>query len=125
MVQSVSSVETVSLYIQRYGDGRFSIANQYYAHSVLILPDEVQSWPVTATHAISPEALQPVMDIAKDIDILLIGSGLTLQFQPELIKHFRPHGVTVDVMDTGAACRTYNVLLSEGRRVAAALIAVE
>lgn len=116
--------QTEEYFIQRYGDERFCIANNYYEHSVLILPDGVLQWSVTSPEGILPDTVQPVIAHADALDILLIGTGSRLQFQPDIIAHLRPHGIIADCMDTGAACRTFNVLLSEGRRVAAALIAV-
>jgi uncharacterized protein len=111
--------------IQSYGSGGFTIAGERYAHSVLIYPEASVQWYVTKAQDITPESLSSIIERAREIEILLIGTGAEFTpIDPSISKTLRPHGITVDAMDTGAACRTFNVLLLEGRRTAAALIAV-
>jgi uncharacterized protein len=67
-----------------------------------------------------------VLDAGAEVDLLLIGCGRRMALVPPALRQtVRDGGVVIDSMDTGAACRTYNVLLAEDRRVAAALIAVD
>lgn len=110
--------------IQGYGAGGFKIAGQEYAGSVLVFPDETHQWHIKSFAELGPEDFQIVMSRAAEINLLLIGCGKNQEFfPPALRKALSQHGIVVDSMDTGAACRTFNVLLSEERRVAAALIA--
>ena len=82
-------------------------------------------WPVADLAGATIETLQPVVDRRGTVEILLIGCGPRfLMLAPGLKRALGDAGLAVDAMDTGAACRTYNVLRAEERRVAAALIAV-
>jgi uncharacterized protein len=111
--------------IQAYGDGGFRISGQFYRGSVLIFPNQTLAWPVTAMAELSQASLDPIAAASAEIDILLIGCGAAMALIPKALRVWlRGSGIVTDGMDTGAACRTYNVLLSEERRVAAALIAV-
>lgn len=111
--------------IQRYGGGGFVLREQEYPHGVLVLPDMVLPWPVRAAEAIAIENFAHLFTQYPQCELLIIGTGVSQAFiAPELRQALRTRGIAVDAMDTGAACRTYNVLLSEERRVAAALIAV-
>ena len=108
-----------------YGGGGFKINNEHIPGSRLLLPDENHAWPVTAPQEITLESLAVVAARAGTLDLLIIGSGKSMSLLPHDIREFfRERAIAVEIMDTGAACRTYNILLSEGRRVAAALIAV-
>lgn len=108
--------------IGAYGESGFTIAEKRYDGAVIVLPE--QTWLLDAQNV---DALgeKHIADIASSIprpEIVLIGTGK--QFQPmnlALKNQFRKLGISSDAMDTGAACRTFNVLLSEGRRVAAIL----
>jgi uncharacterized protein len=111
------------LVIGSYGPRGFSINNVMYKHSVIILPDEVTEWDVSLSDGITEDSLSAVVARADDIDILLLGGGEgSPQLQPALFKMLRDAKIGLEAMDTGAAARTYNVLMAEGRRVAAALI---
>ncbi len=110
--------------IQAYGDGGFRIEGERVAGSILIFPDRVLPLPVGAFAEITLESLAEV--VAGSVDILVIGCGPRQQAaDPALRAALRAAGIALECMDTGAACRTYNVLVSESRRVAAALIAVD
>jgi uncharacterized protein len=116
---------TTSRVIEAYGGGGFRVDGAIYRGSILILPDGVLPWAVPDFAGASLETLQPVVARAGAVDILLIGCGPRfLMADPGLRRALAGSGIAVDAMDTGAACRTYNVLRAEGRRVAAALIAV-
>lgn len=112
--------------IDGYGGGGFRIAGETHRGAVLVLPDRVVAWPVTGVAAVTIDSLAPVIAAEPRPGILLIGCGPRAAFiTPDIRQALRVAGITIDAMDTGAACRTYNVLLAEERRVAAALIAVE
>lgn len=105
--------------ITAYGDGGFRISGEAFIGSVLVFPDKVLPWDAS----LAADSLAPAAD-AK-VEILLIGCGRSMAFiEPELRASMRQAGVVIDAMDTGAAARTYNVLMAEGRKVAAALMAV-
>lgn len=109
--------------IERYGGSGFLITGTAWTSSVLVRPTQTQAWGVTALTDLTLESLEPLL--AGDIDVLLLGCGAqTGLIPPALRKAVRERGVVLEPMDTGAACRTYNVLLAEDRRVGAALIAV-
>jgi uncharacterized protein len=95
--------------------------------SVLVFPDKTVAWGVTESGALTEESLASIASAgdAGTVDLLLIGCGprMTL-ISAKLRAALRSHGVVIEPMDTGAAARTYNVLAAEGRKVAAALIAV-
>ena len=104
--------------IQSYGPTGFRIGNADYTTHVLVLPNVTVSWNGEWT----VEALEPLLSAAEPTEILLLGTGARHEMiAPELKKALKERGVSVDTMDTGAACRTFNVLLGEGRRAAVAL----
>jgi uncharacterized protein len=109
--------------IDAYGGGGFRVGGQAFHGSILVLPGGVRPWDVRESSQISVLTLDAVF--GERVEILLIGCGArTAMIAPGLRQAVRDRGVVIDAMDTGAACRTYNVLRAEGRPVAAALIAV-
>jgi len=111
--------------INGYGPGLFRIAGVVHEASVLVLPDRTLPWAVAEFADIGVGGLEPVLSASPSVDVLLLGCGPAMLMPPvELRAALRERGVVLEPMDTGAACRTYNVLLMEGRRVAAALIAL-
>ena len=107
--------------VERYGNGGFFVSGVRHEGGLLVLRDAVAPWDGTLTE----DALAAVFDRQPPIDVLLIGCGPRMVLLPQAFRRaFKARGVVVEPMDTGAACRTYNVMLSEDRRVAAALIAV-
>jgi uncharacterized protein len=113
--------------IQGYGDGGFRIAGKRHQGAILVLPSGVAPWPVSAIAEAAEANLQAALAQSPDIDVLLVGCGAAMApADRALVRRIREtHGIAIDYMDTGAACRTYNVLLMDGRQVAAALIPVE
>lgn len=110
--------------VNSYGDGGFRVSGVRHEGSVLIFTEETVAWPVTTMDELTVDALQAVIEAEPAVEILLIGCGASMAFIDESIRRpLREKGITIDSMDSGAAVRTYNVLLLEGRRVAAALIA--
>jgi len=111
--------------VERYGEGLFRISGAEHAGSVLVLPDRTIPWPVAAFAEIGIAEVDAIAEAAAGAQILLIGCGAKGAFlAPGLRARLRAAGMVADAMDTGAACRTYNVLVGEDRRVAAALIAL-
>jgi|TARA_R100001015_G_C4532031_1_gene98186 uncharacterized protein len=111
--------------VTSYGDGIFRFGEETVTGSILLFPEAVYSWNVTKKDDITPDSFSRVIEKADEIEILLLGMGTRLTPVPhEWRQALRPHGIVIEPMDTGAACRTYNVLVSEARRVAAAMIAV-
>ena len=111
--------------IDAYGGGGFRIAGESFRGSVLVLPDQTVAWPVASIAEVTLSSLGQVLASASAIEILLVGCGARMALiPPPLRQELRAAGLVVDAMDTGAACRTYNILRAEERRVAAALIAV-
>ncbi|MFY8106518.1 MAG: Mth938-like domain-containing protein [Elstera sp.] len=107
--------------IERYGDSGFRISGVAWTSSVLVRPTQTLAWEVSRLEDITEESLAPLLDGA--VEVLLIGCGARIEMiSPKLRAAVRARGPVIDAMDTGAACRTYNVLLAEDRRVAAALI---
>jgi uncharacterized protein len=111
--------------IEAYGNGGFRIGGNRYQGSVLVFRHQTVQWDVHALEAITSESLAAVVDQPEPPRILLIGCGPRAISPPvELVVFLRARGIAIEWMDTGAACRTFNVLLSDEREVAAALIAV-
>ncbi len=101
------------------------MANETYRGSIIVHPAGVIPWDVARFEDISLETLAPVLALAGTVGVCLIGCGPRLQPLPLALRTaLKAAGVPTDPMDTGAACRTYNVLAGEARAVAAALIAV-
>ena len=111
--------------ITGYGNGQFKISGEVYTTPIFVFPDRTVQWDIKPNVAISLESLNVALEEEGEIDLLLIGCGKNQSILPPKIKTaFKEAGINLEIMDTGAAVRTYNVLLAEGRRVAAALIAV-
>lgn len=111
--------------IDAYGDGGFRFAGMSHRGSLLCFPDGIWAWPTQNVTEMTEAALAPVFDRAQMLDFFLIGAGRDPWPLPEhLRQRFRELSLSVDSMPTGAAVRTYNILLAENRRVGAGLIAV-
>jgi uncharacterized protein len=108
--------------IRSFKPGAIRVNNQTFAHSIILTPDQlILDWGPQTITELTSESLQPI--IAFKPDVLLLGTGSALVLVPahiygELINH----GIGVEIMNTGAACRTFNALSAENRHVAAALI---
>ena len=110
--------------IQAHREGGFTIAGVRHEGSVLVLPDRTLPWGVREFSALTMDSLEPITAVAASVDILILGAGARFgQPRADLRQALRAQGIVTEAMDTGAACRTFNVLLAEDRRVAAALIA--
>ena len=101
--------------IRRYGAGKFVLNDLEIAGNIVLLPHHAESWD---------GKLGAWEDLFRGVEILLLGSGTVALPAPEIREWCKAMGIGLEVMSTGAACRTYNVLLAEGRKVAALLVAV-
>ena len=111
------------LVIESYGDDGFRINGERHAGPVLVWPEQVVPWEASSLDTAAIETLSPLFDAEPPIDILLIGSGATFEMAPAALRAaLSARRIALESMDTGAACRTYNVLMAEDRRVAAALL---
>ena len=112
--------------IDAHGGGGFRFAGLSHRGSLLCLPDGIWAWPVGGPAEVSEESLSRVFTRAADLDFFIVGTGGAPWIMPEPLRmRFREAHVSVDAMTTGPAVRTYNVMLMEGRRVGAVLIAIE
>ncbi len=104
--------------IDGYGPGFFRIGGQVHNGGVLTGPSGTQPWEGYADS-------EPLLNLSDAVDVLLIGTGAELTHIPtDLRNALENSGIGIEIMNSPAACRTYNVLLSEGRRIALALIPV-
>ena len=111
--------------IEAYGNGGFVFAEMSHRGSLLCLPDAIWAWPVTRPDDINEVTLQQVIANAVNIDTLIVGTGNEVWIPPSWLRErLRKVSVVIDAMQTGPAIRTYNIMIGERRRVAAALIAV-
>lgn len=108
--------------IRGYGDGAVRINDTHFSHSVIVMPDRlVTDWPPQTFAALSPAHFAAIAQLQPEV--VLLGTGARLQFpQAALARALTEAQIGMEVMDTAAACRTYNILMAEGRRVAAALL---
>ncbi len=112
--------------IDAYGNGGFRLAGVSHRGSLLCLPDGIWAWPLERIEDLNEAALEPVFGRAGAIDIFLLGCGRDLKPMPAVLRErFRALNISADPMATGAAVRTWNILMAERRRVAAGLIAVD
>lgn len=111
--------------IDAYGNGGFRFADMSHKGSLLCLPSGIYGWDVASPSDLISQNFDRLFAESDDIEILLVGSGVDLlPLQAELRSKLREAHISADPMATGAAVRTYNVLIAEGRAVAAAFLAV-
>lgn len=108
--------------VRAYGDGVVTIGEQTYQHSLIIARDTlINDWRPQAINELAIDDFQPVLDLQPEI--FLLGTGSVLHFpSPALTGRLLEAGIGIEIMDTAAACRTFNILLSEERHVAAGLM---
>lgn len=111
--------------IAAYGPGLFRISGTVHTNSVIVFTDRTVAWPVASFPDLTIDDFALVCEAAPPVEVLLLGVGAENMPVPAALRGgLREAGIVLDAMDTGAACRTYNVLMAEDRRVAAALIAL-
>jgi uncharacterized protein len=109
--------------IRTYGPGRFLISDREWREPVLVTPNVTLPWKVARAEELSLESVASLKDITPPPELLVLGCGARAMFVPPPLRAaLKGAGLALEVVDTGSACRIYNVLLAEGRRVAAALI---
>ena len=112
--------------IESYGGGGFRVAGVSHTGSIIVLPERTIAWAMGAADPLTEAALAPLFDAGVPLEILAVGCGARFSPPPTALRPaLKARGIALEWMDTGAACRTFNVLLAEGRPAAAALIAVE
>ena len=112
--------------IDAYGNGGFRFAGMSHRGSLFCSPAGMDAWRITSPAEITLETLQPMLDIADRIDVLLVGTGADVAVLDAGIRNaFRERQVILEAVPTRSAVSTYNILLSEQRAIAAALLAVE
>lgn len=114
-----------SKYIDHYGSGGFRVAGDRYEGSIIVTPEHVWAWPVFKFAELTAESVAQVLAAEPSVELLLIGCGDRVARIPKEVRDaLRAGSIIVDGMETGAACRTYNVLMAEERCVAVALISI-
>jgi uncharacterized protein len=105
-----------------YGTGYVMVNRTRYEHNLIVLPDRIiEDWRATTFEQLTPTHFESLLPLQPEM--VLFGTGATLRFpHPLLTKALIASKIGVEVMDTNAVCRTYNILTAEGRRVAAALL---
>jgi len=112
--------------IDAYGNGGFRFADMSHRGSLIIVPRGMFGWPVADFADLTPELCAKFIDELKPPAFVLLGTGREHRLPPEAVRaFFTAAGIGLEPMSTGAAARTYNVLLAEGRSFGAGLIAVE
>ena len=112
--------------IDAYGNGGFRFAEMSHRGSILALPSGVRAWDVRTPAELSEDVFAPVFEEGDALELLLLGTGVDVAFVPQSLRaRFREARIGLEVMQTGAAARTFNVLVAENRKVGAALIAVD
>lgn len=109
--------------IESYGADGFRINGERHQGPVIVWPEGVVPWAVSDIASAGIETLDAMFAAEPPIEILLLGSGVAFEMAPAALRQaLGARSIALESMDTGAACRTYNVLMAEDRRVAAALI---
>jgi len=112
--------------IEGYGGGGFRVDGAIHKGSLIVLPTGIVEWAVADFSQIDAASMPPSLFADARVELLLLGCGARLQLVPGVLRDaLRAVGTVVEPMDTGAAVRTYNILLGENRQVAAALVAVD
>ena len=108
--------------ITGHGDGTVTVNNKQINHALIVMPNQmIDPWPIVESSALTLVDFSHVLALKPEL--VVFGSGKTFRFpDPRILAAFSQARIGVEVMDTAAACRTYNVLASEGRNVAAALL---
>ncbi len=108
--------------ITGYGEGWVAVNTIRYERSLIVLPERViKDWDATDFDSLTVAHFERIAELKPEV--VLLGTGKTHRFiHPRLTAPLTAIGVSVECMDTAAACRTYNILMAEGRQVAVALV---
>ena len=113
-------------YIQSYSDTSFKVSDKIYKTPILVFPESTEKWILCQENEFSKKSFKTLLELSNKPEILLLGCGKGAKIVPEEIQELmRSQGIVVEPMGTGAACRTFNVLVLEERNVAAALLPVK
>ncbi len=112
-------------FIRNYGPGQVTVNQQVFRRSLIVTPERIfADWPPQEVSALVAAHFTLVRELAPEVVIL--GTGARLQFpRPPEVRLLAEANIGLEVMNTGAACRTYNILMQDGRRVLAALLMIE
>jgi len=110
--------------VTAYGPGFIEINRERHSGAILLMPEGlVRAWAVTTVETLDETAIGPLLELAPEV--VLLGTGERQRMLPSrLVRVFAGRGLGLDAMDTRAACRTYNILMTEGRKVLAALLPI-
>lgn len=109
--------------IHAYAPGSITINSQVYTRSLIVTPTQVMDWPPTSFDDLLAPHFEMIAGLS--LEVLILGTGAKLRFPaPAITRSLVEARVGLEVMDTGAACRTYNILMSDGRRAATALLMI-
>lgn len=114
--------------VEAYGDGGFKVSGTAYRGAIIVFPARTLAWSPDSFADLNLQHLAPILSAgeAGETSLMLLGCGPRMLMLPAPLRQaVRAAGIVTEVMDTGAACRTYNVLLAEGRKVCAAMFAVD
>ena len=104
-----------------YGPGYVAVNHVRHEKHIVVTADQITEWNIGSFEALSAEAFESLL--ALEPEIVLLGTGSALRFpDPALSRRLAAGGIGLEVMDTRAACRTYNILIAEGRKVVAAIL---
>ena len=105
-----------------YGEGYVAVNNEKHHKNLILLPDTIiEEWSSATVETLAETDMQKLLELGTEI--ILLGTGNRLRFPAgTLLRPFAPAGIGLEIMDLQAACRTYNILVAEGRKVAAALL---
>ncbi|WP_234087859.1 Mth938-like domain-containing protein [Azonexus sp. R2A-61] len=105
-----------------YGDGYVAVNHQKHEKNLILLPESlIEAWTTASVDTLQESDMQQLLGLG--VEVILLGTGRRLRFPAgPLMRPFAPAGIGLEVMDLQAACRTYNILAAEGRKVAAALL---
>lgn len=117
----LSNTGSINLFTA-YGDSYVAVNNEKYEQNLILLPEKIISgWSTASVETLTDADMAKLLELGTEI--ILLGTGKRLRFPAgPLMRPFAPAGIGLEVMDIQAACRTYNILASEGRHVAAALL---
>ena len=105
-----------------YGDDYVAVNHEKHLKNLIVLPESIiPEWSTSTVTTLTAEDMQKLLELGTEI--ILLGTGSRLRFPAgPLMRPFAPAGIGLEIMDLRAACRTYNILAAEGRKVAAALL---
>ncbi|WP_298378275.1 Mth938-like domain-containing protein [Azospirillum sp.] len=126
MVDITPMISSDRQVIDGYGEGQFCVSGRWWVGAVIVLPDRTLPWSVGPdVSALIVADFAEIVAAEPKVELLLLGTGPTMRFVPKALRQeLRAAGIVVEFMDSRAVCRTYNILLAEGRRVAVAMLPV-